>query len=71
MPIPSDKQKAARARNHYIFRLRGFHASAGFIQGERGMRIQALIDEELESLGAETQSIRRYRERQQLWYGDA
>ena len=54
----SDAQHAATERNFHIFRLRGFHAQALLLSPSRRAQVEALIDDEIVSLGAESQADR-------------
>lgn len=58
---PTERQKAARDRNWQIFKLRGLWYQVWMLTGERRVAAQALIDQELELLGAEGVGVRRQR----------
>jgi hypothetical protein len=66
-PWPEDRrspaQKAAHRRSFQIFQLRGLHALAYRMTEPRRSAVQTIIDDEIASLGAETQSMRNARQR--------
>lgn len=49
---PSAKQRAARERNWRVFKLRGLQSQLGLLTGPRRVLASALIDRELEAIGA-------------------
>lgn len=64
----STKQNRARERNWYIRKLRAYFHLCPIFEG-RGKQIQALIDEELISIGAESE-IERTKKRIEGWEKD-
>lgn len=58
---PTPKQIAARERNNRIWRLRGLWYQQYLLTGSRRQAAQALVDAELEMLGAEPETARRDR----------
>lgn len=56
---PTEKQIKACERNWYIRKLRAYFHLCPIREGERGKQIQALIDKELISLGAESEIARQ------------
>ena len=59
---PTKAQQEAHDRNFYIFRLRGLHDQVGMVRNqERIDKLRELIDQELESIGAENNTKRRKR----------
>ena len=63
---PSAKQKQSRTRSWRIFRLRGLYWQIHLLTGSRRTMGHALIDQELELLGAETETMRIERRRREL-----
>lgn len=55
---PSKKQDEARSRNWYIRKLRAYFHLCPIREGDRGKQIQSLIDQELISIGAESEIVR-------------
>jgi hypothetical protein len=60
---PSTAQRLARQRNHTIFRIRGLWHNLPIRDGDRKDRIRDLIDEELKSMGVESEGERELRRR--------
>lgn len=60
------KQEQARARSWKIFRLRGLYAQLYALTGPRRTIAQGLVDQELELIGAETETARHARRRREL-----
>jgi hypothetical protein len=58
---PTPKQVAARDRNNRIWRLRGLWHQQHLLTGSRRTMALALVDAELELLGAESETARRDR----------
>jgi hypothetical protein len=58
---PTPAQIIAMTRNFRIFRLRGLHSQLSMLAPDRRVSAQAIVDEELKSLGAETEADRRAR----------
>lgn len=58
---PTPKQIAARDRNNRIWRLRGLWSQQYLLTGSRRQMAMALVDAELEMLGAEPETARRDR----------
>lgn len=52
-------QKQAGERNFRIFRLRGLHAQLWLLTGKRREQAQRLVDQELASIGARTETQRQ------------
>lgn len=63
---PSAKQNQSRTRSWRIFRLRGLYWQIHLLTGSRRTMGHALIDQELELLGAETETMRIERRRREL-----
>jgi hypothetical protein len=63
---PSAKQNQSRTRSWRIFRLRGLYSQIYLLTGSRRTMGHALIDQELELLGAETETMRIERRRREL-----
>lgn len=63
----SAAQEAATARAFKIVRLRGLWFLVGVLDGWRARSARCLIDDNLKALGAEPQTARRDRERQELF----
>ena len=51
---PSPAQRRARERNWRIMRLRSLYATASILSDGRMEAVQAIIDDELRAMGAET-----------------
>lgn len=58
---PTDAQLAARLRNSTVRMLRCIYSNAKCMSFTRQDKVRALIEEELESLGAETEDQRKIR----------
>ena len=58
---PTPKQVAARERNNRIWRLRGLWHQQYLLTGARRAAALAMVDAELELLGAEPETARRDR----------
>lgn len=66
MTRSTEKQRAARERNHRIWRLRGLWSQLLLLTGSRRTSAQSLVDAELELLGAEPETVRRERGQREL-----
>lgn len=55
----SEAQAAARQRAFRIFRLRGLHSLCWLLTADRRVVAQALVDQELTLLGAESETKRQ------------
>lgn len=64
---PTEKQIAARNRNNRIWLLRGLWSQQYLLTGERRAAAQALVDAELELIGAEPEGVRQKRRRDELF----
>ena len=58
-------QQKAIQRNFLIFRLRGFYAQTFMLTGKRRERAQRIIDQELQAMGAEPETVRQARRRRE------
>lgn len=73
-PPPTERQKVARDRNWRIFKLRGLYYHAFLLTGDRRSAMHALVDEELQALGALGQTDKHQRDfevRQRQFEDDA
>ena len=59
-------QKAASNRNFRIFQLRGLASFRFLLTGDRRDTLLRLVDEELEEIGAEPESVRAEQWKQQM-----
>jgi uncharacterized protein YjiS (DUF1127 family) len=59
-------QKQASARNFRIFQLRGLASFRYMLTGNRRQALLRLVDQELKAIGAEPESVRAERQRQQM-----
>ena len=59
----TDAQKAATQRNFGIFGLRGLHANCGMLREPYRSTVRALIDADLVSRGAESETARQNQRR--------
>lgn len=58
-------QQKAIMRNFHILRLRGFYAQTLLLTGKRRERAQRIIDQELQAMGAEPETLRQARRRRE------
>ena len=66
---PTEKQKAARERNHHIWRLRGVYGNHGPLDPDLSQKVKDAIDEQLVRLGAEPEGERRKKRWEELERG--
>lgn len=62
----TEKQRAARDRNHRIWRLRGAWSNHGPLDHDLSKQVQDIIDLQLTRLGAEPEGV-RWANRRKKW----